>query len=415
MTRYAVQQIPMCLLALFVALWAGPASAETLPRPHPVEQPESPLMLEGDWVPEDPHDIDFHALPRIPSEHAVVSDVRDAGGTRVNQHNYLVHFNGRFWAMWSDGPGEARVPPDEHRDVVPGHDRADQRVSFATSEDGLVWSDIGDVAGPPDEGFGWIARGFWVREDELLALVTRFNAPGYRGEGLQLHAFICRTGIPEDGWEHLGLVYDNAMNNFPPKRLPTGEWMMSRRLHDRGVHYLVGGVEAFDQWQSYPVVDYEGELLAEEPYWWILPDGNLLALYRDNRRSGYLFRAFSTDHGRAWTDPVRTDFPDARSKFSGLRLSDGRYVLVSNPNPNARNPMALSISDDGIVFIRMGYLVGSRHVDYPHVIEHDGHLYVAFASAKQTVEVLKIAMTAIDALEMPPEPLTIHRNNGDSG
>ena len=395
-------------VGLFPAIFAliclsGEARADG--RPHPVGNPQSALMLEGDWTPENPHDIDFHSLPRIPSEHSVVSDVRGAGGARVNQHNYLVRFNGLFWAMWSDGPGEARVPPEEHYNVVPGHDRADQRVSFATSEDGLSWSDIGDVAGEPDEGFGWIARGFWVRDGELLALVTRFNAPGYRGEGLQLHAFKPQTGNPRDGWKHQGLVFDNAMNNFPPKRLPTGEWMMSRRLHDRGVHYLVGGVEAFDKWQSYPVVDYEGELLAEEPYWWILPDGNLLALYRDNRRSGYLFRAFSTNNGRSWTDPVRTNFPDARSKFSGLRLEDGRYVLVSNPNPERRDPMALAVSDDGIVFTRMGYLVGGRHVDYPHVIEHDGHLYVAFAGAKQTVEVLKIAITELDALEMPREPL----------
>ncbi len=400
-TRYFNALLSLAVIGLCLS---QPAVAE---EPHPVHNPESPVMLRGDWVPEDPHDIDFFALPEIASEHAVVSDVRDAGGTRVNQHNYLVHFNGRFWAMWSDGPGEPRAEPDEHRDVVPGHDREAQQVSFATSEDGLNWSEIGDIAGEPDEGFGWIARGFWVRDGELLALASRFNAPGYRGEGLQLHAFICEDGDPENGWEHHGLVYDDALNNFPPKRLPTGEWLMSRRTSERGVHFLVGGVDAFDQWESHPVVDYEGELLAEEPYWWILPDGeNLLALYRDNRQSGYLFRSFSTDYGRAWTEPVRTDFPDARSKFSGLQLSDGRYVLVSNPNPERRNPMALSISDDGIVFTKMGYLVGSRHVDYPHVIEHEGYLYVAFASAKQSVEVLRIDMAELDQLEMPSEPLT---------
>jgi hypothetical protein len=57
---------------------------------------------------------------------------------------------------------------------------------------------------------------------------------------------------------------------------------------------------------------------------------------------------------------VRTDFPDARSKFNGLRLSDGRYVLVSNPNPKKWDPMALSISDDGMVFNKMGYIVGGE-------------------------------------------------------
>ena len=46
--------------------------------------------------------------------------------------------------------------------------------------------------------------------------------------------------------------------------------------------------------------------------------------------------------------------------FIGLRLSDGRYVLVSNPNPKKWDPMALSISDDGMVFNKMGYIVRGR-------------------------------------------------------
>ena len=135
--------------------------------------------------------------------------------------------------------------------------------------------------------------------------------------------------------------------------------------------------------------------------WWVLPDDNLMALFRDNRRSGYLYRSFSIDEGRTWSRPVQTNFPDATSKLHGLRLSDGRYVLVSNANPRRRDPLVLSISDDGMVFTRMGTLVGGRHVDYPHVIEHEGHLLVAFAGGKQTVEVLKIRIADLDRFEMP--------------
>src|SRR5262245_40646837 len=96
-----------CVGAL-LASTAGAATGANPPsaRPDPKTNPASPLMLAGDWVPADPHQIDFDALPRIPSQHAVVSDVLAAGGQRVNQHNYLAFFAGRFWAMWSDGPGE---------------------------------------------------------------------------------------------------------------------------------------------------------------------------------------------------------------------------------------------------------------------------------------------------------------------
>ena len=95
----------------------------------------------------------------------------------------------------------------------------------------------------------------------------------------------------------------------------------------------------------------------------------------------------------------------AISKFSGLRLNDGRYVLVSNPQPKKRDPLTLSISNDGLVFTTMIYLVGGRWIDYPHVIEHEGHLFVAFAGGKQSVEVLKVKLADVDAVKMPTTPL----------
>ncbi|MFA6549406.1 MAG: exo-alpha-sialidase [Candidatus Margulisiibacteriota bacterium] len=321
----------------------------------------------------------------------------------MNQHNYLGFFDGRFWAMWSDGTGVPRSDdPIKHRNIIPGHDQPGQLVSYSTSKDGFNWSEKRDLAGPPDDGRGWIARGFWVREGKLLALATRYNALSYTGRGYQLHAFEMIPGkMPV--WKHLGIVYDNAMNNFPPKKLPNGEWMMTRRDREGNVYMLVGGTKGFDKWESYPVIGYnEEELNAQEPQWLTLPDDNLVALFRDDKHSGYLFRAFSTNNGRTWTLPVRTNFPDAASKFCGLRLRDGRFVLVSNANPDKRDPLTIAISDDGLVFNKMGYLVGGRHVDYPHIIEHDGNLYVAFAGAKQTVEVLKISIAELDKLKMPP-------------
>src|SRR5690606_31410077 len=104
---------------------------------------QSTLMLGGDWMTNDSHEIDFSQLPRIPAEHAVISDVRYAWGTKVHQHNYLVYFDGRFWAMWSDGPGVPRegLTAKQHRDVVPRHDRPGQLISYATSKDGVSWSE----------------------------------------------------------------------------------------------------------------------------------------------------------------------------------------------------------------------------------------------------------------------------------
>jgi hypothetical protein len=384
---------------LLVVVWPCFTHAQTsnMRPPHPITNVESALMLVGDWVPENTHKIDFANLPKVKGHHVVVSDVRARKG--VNQHNYLVFHDGQYWIMWSDGPGI--------------EDRVGQRVKYATSKDGLKWSRPQYLTPEPpnsgkdsphygtrtDQGFRYIARGFWQREGELYALASLDEAAGFFGPSLKLYAF--RWNSVKNQWEDEGVIFENAINNFPPKKIPTGEWMMSRRMHDyesSGIHFLVGGVKGIKDWESYPVKGSTGHLTAEEPYWWVLPDNNMVALFRDNMKSGYLFRSFSSDNGRTWSKPVRTNFPDARSKFSGVRLSDGRYVLVSNANPAKRDPLVLSISNDGILFDKMFYLVGDRHVDYPHVIEHDGYLLVAFAGKKETVEVIKVKISDLDTL-----------------
>jgi predicted neuraminidase len=387
----------------------------TASNPPAKASSEPPVMLSGSWLPDNSHQLDFDNLPRVPSEHAVISEVRATGSLTtaldkkaggVNQHNYLAHHDGKFWAMWSDGPGI--------------EDRVGQRVKYATSSDGLNWSEpkyltpIPPNSGPDspryntrtDKGMRWISRGFWKRDNELLALASLDEAAGFFGPSLELRAF--RFHKASEEWEDAGLVYKNTINNFPPLKLRTGDWMMSRRAYDyktTGVHFLVGGVKALNAWESFPVLGTASELKAEEPDWWILPNNDLAAVFRDNRGSGFLYRAFSKDDGRTWSAPVKTNFPDATSKISGLRLGDGRYVLVSNPKPKRRDPLTLSISNDGLVFTKMLYLVGGRWIDYPHVIEHEGSLFIAFAGGKQSVEVLKVKLSDVDAVQMPEKPL----------
>jgi hypothetical protein len=390
--------------------------------PHSATNPASLVMLAGPWVPENPHQLDFDSLPKVPSEHAVVSDVRDLRSTETvakpntqppllkhggyNLHTYLAHHDGQFWAMWSDGPGI--------------EDQVGQRVKYATSPDGLKWSTpkfmtpILPNSGPDSphygqrstEGMRWIARGFWKREGELLALAARDEAGGFLGPSLELRAFRFDQNAGE--WNDVGVVSKNSINNFAPIQLRTGEWMMSRRPFDyrkTGVQFLIGGVKALDQWESFPVLGSASELAAEEPDWWILPDHRLAAVFRDQRRSGFLYRSISADDGRTWSEPIRTNFPDATSKVRGHRLRDGRYVLVSNPDPRKRDPLTLAISDDGLVFTKMLCLVGGRRAEYPHVLEHEGSLFIVFSGGKMTVEVLKVKLSDVDALKMLSTPL----------
>jgi len=73
-----------CLL--LAATTAADRAAEDTLGIDAQNAPQSPPMLVGEWVPKDPQQIDFASLPRVTSQHAVVSDVRGLHG--VNQHAY---------------------------------------------------------------------------------------------------------------------------------------------------------------------------------------------------------------------------------------------------------------------------------------------------------------------------------------
>ena len=366
-----------------------------------------PPMLDLPVTDRDPALIDFRKLPTLEGEHALVT--RGEAPWNFRSHNYLIYYDGRYWCMWSHG-----TEPEDH---------PTQHVRFATSRDGLKWSEAAEVVGPsPRSGFRYIARGFWIRDGQMLALASHdeaYNEKGrlhFFGPSLELLAF--KWNPTRKSWDRLGTVYDDAINNFPPKKLPTNEWAMTRRDHNLNVWMMVGGVESPLSWRSWEVVkarDPGRDFQPGEPEWWTLPDGRLLALFRDNSKSGRLYRSVSGDNGLTWTDPEKTNFPDARSKFFGLRISRGYYALVSNANPAQRSPLCLSTSEDGVTFTRIarmpiplgptddrfdaqGNRVSYRGQVYPHALEHDGHLLIAFARNKVAIEVVKLRLDEIDRL-----------------
>ncbi len=374
-------------MALLSWVMAGVALAE--PGPSGL-----PPMLDLAGAGTDPAKIDYNLLPELSGTCALVTQGDAAWQFRL--HNYLAFYDGRYWCMWSHGP---RV-----------EDHPTQHVRYATSPDGVKWSEPQEIMpSSSKEGFRYIARGFWVRDGKLLALASHdeaYNEMGkvhFFGNSLQLLAF---EWLPDSGtWRPLGVMFDDAINNFPPQKLATGEWAMMRRDHLNNVSMLIGGVESPLKWESRPVFDRTraNAFKPDEPEWWQLPDGRSLGIIRDNGGSKRLFRTLSSDNGRTWSTPELTNFPDATSKFFGLRTSRGSYVLVSNANPAGRYPLCLSVSRDGVTFTRMGRLpvpvAEVPSLQYPHVIEHDGSLLIAYSRGKRGIEVVSVSLDEIDRLE----------------
>jgi hypothetical protein len=299
-------------------------------------------------------------------------------------HSYLQYFDGKYWCMWSHGPKIEDVPT--------------QHIRYATSPDGVNWSEPKDVV-PPSERYTNIARGLWLRDGEMWALICRYIYEGEKVLGMEFIGLQWNTELEQ--WLEPTLIMRNTLTNFPPQKLANGEWMVSKRDSRRDVSFLVGGVTAIDEWRSHPFGKYESDgRKLEEPIWYTLESGELVALIRDNGDSHRIIRSFSKDAGRSWSEPTHTNFPDASSKMFCLKLSTGMWVLASNPNPEGRDPLCLSFSRDGLVFTEMAVveIPGIGSFQYPHMIENDGTLFLSFSRDKASIEVVKIPLSAIDDL-----------------
>ncbi len=382
------------------------------------DRPIEILLLAGAAT--DPGEIDYAALPRIGGEHSVVNAAAldssaielpkiDLHNIRFQLHNYLVHHAGRLWCIWSDGP---RV-----------EDEPTQQVSYSTSLDGMKWSEPQTVTGKPEAPYAFIARGLWVRDGELLALAAHFKGKGAFGADKELELRAYAWDELANAWKFKQKLYDNAINNFAPQRLSGGDWIMTRRDARFNVSVLIGGAKSLSDWQSFPVVgvrDLQG-FRPDEPIFWQLPDHTLFALYRDNGGSQRLFHSTSEDEGRTWGKPLITNFPNATSKLFSIQTSRGYRVLVLNANPAiGRRELHLAISEDGRHFTRLALLdiptppvvddraaevwhkfrTGVASLQYPHVIEHDEHLLIAFSRNKHQTEVIHVSLDDVDKLLM---------------
>ncbi len=328
---------------------------------------------------------------------------------RLNLHNYLVRHDGKLWCIWSDGP---RV-----------EDEPTQEVKYSTSKDGLTWSKAKSVTGTPEAPGAFIARGLWVRDGELLTLAAHYEGKGAFGaqeqKKLRLEAFV--WDADSEAWKFRGQLYDNAINNFPPQRLASGDWILTRRDSRFNVSVLIGGRTALDAWKNYPVVGI-GEVQGfrpDEPNFWPLDDKTLYALFRDNGGSQRLFHSLSHDQGKTWDTPEITNFPNSSSKLFSMKTSRGYRVLVLNANPAVgRRELHLAVSTDGRTFTHLARLdipsppsipqdvsritkkfsAGIGSLQYPHVIEDNDHLLIALSRGKVETEVFHVKLDDIDAL-----------------
>lgn len=327
-------------------------------------------------------------LPEVPGRTAVIYQAAQ-GGWQFNLHSFVAQHDGKFWAVWSSG----RVDEDS----------SSQFLRYATSPDGFTWSESRVLASDPDGELGpwrWMASGIYTDGGKLYALGSLNQGDSPPG-GPWANARLVRFVWTGDDWREDRVEAENGVVYFPPLRIAGRDFHIWR--DSRAWFYSALAPAGTNQWDVRRVPGPLPDYRMSETSAYVDPAGIVHLIIRDQGYTRRLYHSLSYDGGGTWTIPVKTNYPDAASKNMTGRLSNGWYYLISNPKAsgaNARDPLAITFSRDGWTYDRpmalrkqapplryKGKAKGAHSFQYSHAIEHDGKLWVIYATNKEDIEI----------------------------
>ena len=115
--------------------------------------------------------------------------------------------------------------------------------------------------------------------------------------------------------------------------------------------------------------------------------GKLLAVGRT--RQGKVFSTSSDDGGKTWSAlSLIDDLPNPNAGIDAVTLADGRQLIVYNPVPRGRTPLAVAISRDGRAWTKVLTLEDQPgEYSYPAVIQtSDGRVHVTYTWKRERVK-----------------------------
>lgn len=159
-------------------------------------------------------------------------------------------------------------------------------------------------------------------------------------------------------------------------------------------------------------------------------DGGTQNLYRLWRANGAWFaQMYSTNGGSTWVYPVPnyyTTVPNYPSAPRGLRLNDGRFVLLGNSYTFCRDPLFFAITDTAsfqvtnVWALRQGlpcdsyyppHLTKQGGASYSDVVQVGNYLYISYSEEKETIGFSRVLIPDLldnnNDLYVPPVNLNI--------
>jgi hypothetical protein len=234
-----------------------------------------------------------------------------------------------------------------------------------------------------DRTWLFFSVGRWDRYPQLIK--EHQGAVGTRS----YHTCYRRTDDSGDSWTESQETPGTFFCRSNGIKLSTGELLLPvYTLHDDGEEDLDRAYRSTDGGKTWAL----GKGIAtpggtDEPTIAELSDGRVLMIPRT--RDGFIWKAYSSDKGKSWSMPVKTDLTAAASSNNLLRLEDGRLALTHNPSPPPfRTFLTIRLSDDDgqtwgtplqIAEVTQHPVASERQVTYPSVTQlQDGTLVVVW-------------------------------------
>ena len=355
-------------------------------------------------------------IPDYPMERLPVFTTTAELGT-YNHHSALTKWKGEYWYGWMN----CMV-----NECWPG-----QRVFLARSNDARTWSDRILLAdGDEKEGVVQTLCALFGHGEKLYAVIqtswdlVHASAPTMSAHDDSKISYRNDLWVSPDGvnWELLIENYIDAYRTTENPRLTAeGRLLGPVTTHDRtpgAVLWPGNNPEEKPEIIEMPYAarpdDYcaghdEGLFLYGEASSYADDDGRIWMYWRDESGPAALGVTISEDHGRTWSEVMRSNFPDSMSRVYAGRLADGRFYLVGNSTRQYmdRNFLALSLSDDGAKFNTMYRLIREparqrfpghlkcHGYQYPSCIQDGNRLLIAYSVNKEDMEIGIVDTTRI--------------------
>ena len=334
----------------------------------------------------------------VKAEHQFLYRATEDSYKFCHQQNLAV-WHGKLYLMWSGG--------------ITHEDHNGQRILYSYTDDGVCWSQPAVLTEDPDGPgpLACVSAGWHDAGGSLVAYYTAIpeERPGI-DERNTLFYLTSQDGKTWTGPQKLaqGFFIEG------PRRLPGGRLLMNGQWANRQPRLrYTDSADGVSGWKDGAIPKVNDVFTFPEPSWFVRRDGTVVMIFRTKSGDPWIYASVSKNKGETWSQPVKTNFPDATSRAFAGSLPDGTAFIISNPNTTPsdthpsigrRNPLTMALSDDGIVFDR-AYVVraeptsmrfkGKNKVDgwqYPAAVFWKDHLYVAYSINKEDEGVTRIAL-----------------------